>query len=125
MQPDSLFAKVEAVVREFNDCLNRQDLLGMKARMTEDVVFENTFPPPDGARFEGMQAVLTFWEEFFQASPHARFEIEEIVAAGDRCTARWRYTWDESAGKQGYVRGIDLFRLREGKISEKLSYVKG
>lgn len=125
MQSDPLFSTVKAVVREFNDCLNHQDLLGMEARMTEDVVFENTFPPPDGARYEGLQAVLAFWQDFFQSSPNARFEIEEIVAAEDRCAARWRYTWDESAGKQGYVRGIDLFRLRDGKISEKLSYVKG
>jgi ketosteroid isomerase-like protein len=28
-------------------------------------------------------------------------------------------------GKPGRVRGIDLFRVREGRVAEKLSYVKG
>lgn len=114
-----------AVVMEFNDCLNRQDLDGMAARMAEDIVFENTYPPPDGARYTGIEAVLAFWQDFFRSSPGAYFEIEEVIAAGDRCVTRWKYTWDPQAGGQGYVRGADLFRLRGGKIVEKLSYVKG
>lgn len=32
----------------------------------------------------------------------------------------WRYTWDG-----GHVRGVDLFRIEDDKVAEKLSYVKG
>jgi hypothetical protein len=28
-------------------------------------------------------------------------------------------------GKPGHVRGVDIFRVRDGKLAEKLSYVKG
>jgi hypothetical protein len=28
-------------------------------------------------------------------------------------------------GKPGRVRGVDVFRVRDGKVCEKLSYVKG
>jgi hypothetical protein len=37
---------------------------------------------------------------------------------------RWRYTWKNSAD-EGHVCGVDVFRVRGGKVAEKLSYVKG
>jgi ketosteroid isomerase-like protein len=94
------------------------------ALMTDDCLFDSTRPPPDGERLMGQGQVRKFWEEFFQRSPHARFETEEMVAAGDRCVVRWTYHWVRD-GKPGRVRGIDLFRVYEGRVAEKLSYVKG
>ena len=92
--------------------------------MTADCVFENTRPAPDGTRMVGQDAVRAFWEEFFTRSPQARFETEDIFAAGDRCAVRWTYHWVRD-GRAGHVRGVDLFRVRDGKVAEKLSYVKG
>jgi ketosteroid isomerase-like protein len=114
-----------AAIARFNDAFNRHDVDGVVAAMTEDCVFENTQPPPDGARYEGQAAVRDFWRRFFAASPHARFETEEAVAAGDRAAVRWRYSWRDADGAEGHVRGMDLFRVRNGKVAEKLSYVKG
>jgi hypothetical protein len=37
---------------------------------------------------------------------------------------RWRYTW-MNPDSQGHVRGVDVFRVQDGKVAEKLSYVKG
>ena len=94
--------------------------------MTEDCVFENTDPAPDGTRYSGKEAVTQFWQDFFRQSPKARIEIEEIFGLGNnRCVMRWRYQWEDAAGKEGHVRGVDIFRVRDGLISEKLSYGKG
>lgn len=112
-------ATLETIDR-FNEAFNRHDVDAVMALMTDDVVFENTSPVPDGERHEGQAAGRTFWERFFAGSPRAHFEAEEIFAAGDRCVVRWRYDWGE-----GHIRGVDLFRVREGKVAEKLSYVKG
>jgi hypothetical protein len=38
---------------------------------------------------------------------------------------RWRYSWVDIEGQKGHVRGVDIFRVRNGSIREKLSYVKG
>jgi hypothetical protein len=38
---------------------------------------------------------------------------------------RWRFTWSEPDGSPGHVRGVDVLRMRDGKVAEKLSYVKG
>jgi hypothetical protein len=39
---------------------------------------------------------------------------------GDRAVFRWHYSWGN-----GHVRGVDIFRVEDGKVAEKLSYVKG
>lgn len=113
------------LVTRFNDALNAHDVDGMMALMSDDCIFENTYPPPDGARLVGQAAVRGFWERFFAGSSGAAIEIEEIFAGDDRCVMRWIYRWEGAAGVPGHVRGVDVYRLRDGLIGEKLSYVKG
>ena len=116
-------SKIEASVRtvmEFNDAFNRHDVTGMMQLTSDDTVFENTHPSPDGTKFSGKDAVTKFWDDFFRESPNAHIDIEEIFGFGNRCVMRWSYTWGD-----GHVRGVDVFKLKDGLISEKLSYVKG
>lgn len=120
-----MIAPEMTLLHEFNEALNRRDVEGMMARMTADCVFDNTYPPPDGTRYEGQAAVRRFWEEFFRSSGQAQVEIEEMFVCDDRAVQRWRYRWVDAQGIAGHVRGVDVFRFRDGKIAEKLSYVKG
>ena len=113
------------VVLEFNEAFNRHDVTGMMQLMSDDCVFENTDPAPDGTVYKGKEVVTTFWQDFFRDSPHAHIEIEEIFGLGYRCIVRWKYNWVDSAGTKGHVRGVDVFNLKDGLIREKLSYVKG
>jgi ketosteroid isomerase-like protein len=106
-------------VEAFGSAFDRQDVDEIMARMTEDCVFEST-APPDGKRREGQVAVRAEWEKLFASTPGARFETEEMFVAGDRAVVRWRYSWAD-----GHVRGVDVFRFRDGLVAEKLSYVKG
>jgi ketosteroid isomerase-like protein len=122
--PDLVAQNTRAVVERFNEAFNRHDVEGIMQCMTGDCVFENTRPVPDGTRLVGQAAVRRFWEEFFARSPQARFDTEDLFAAGYRCVVRWTYHWVRE-GKAGHVRGVDLFRVRNGQVAEKLSYVKG
>jgi ketosteroid isomerase-like protein len=115
--------KIESAMRtvmEFNDAFNRHDVAGMMKLMTDDCVFENTAPAPDGTAYKGREAVTQFWQGFFEESPQAHIDIEELVGFGKRCVMRWRYSWGS-----GHVRGVDIFLVKDGLIAEKLSYVKG
>jgi ketosteroid isomerase-like protein len=109
-----------AVIERFNAALERHDIDGMLAEMTADTVFENTSPAPDGTRLQGIAAMRAFFTDFFETNPQARFDVEEQFAAGDHCVVRWRYDWGA-----GHVRGVDVHRLRDGKIAETYAYVKG
>ncbi len=60
-----------------------------------------------------------------QQSPQAHIEIEEIFGLSFRCIMRWRYEWVDAVGQKNHVRGVDIFKLKDGLINEKLSYVKG
>jgi len=121
-------AKVESGMRlvlAFNDAFNQHDIEGMMKLMSEDCAFENTSPAPDGTVYKGKDAVTKFWHNFFRESPSAHIEIEEIFGLGNHCIMRWRYDWVDVSGIKGHVRGVDIFKIKEGFISEKLSYVKG
>jgi len=117
---DTSTAETLATIERFNEAFNRHDVDAVMALMTDDVRFENTSPPPDGERYEGQAAVRAFWGQFFAGSPQAHFDAEDIFASGDRCAVGWRYTWGD-----GSIRGVDVFSVRNGKVAEKLSYVKG
>jgi ketosteroid isomerase-like protein len=111
-------ATADAVAR-FGEAFDRHDVDGVMAAMTDDCVFEST-APPDGVRFEGREAVRRAWVDFFANSHEAAFETEEQFVSGDRAVVRWRYAWAD-----GHVRGIDVFRVRDGLVAEKVCYVKG
>jgi ketosteroid isomerase-like protein len=114
---------IQAVAR-FSEACNRHDVHALDASITDDCVFENTNPAPDGRRYEGRAAVIAFWTEFFAKNPDATFTAEETIVAGNRCVVRWVYRKTKD-GASWHLRGIDVFTVRGGKVSEKVSYVKG
>ena len=60
-------ATTRMVIDRFNKALNRHDSDAVAALLTDDTVFEDTSPPPDGQRIEGK------------------------AASGDRAVVRWVY----------------------------------
>lgn len=109
-----------SVVNAFNEAWGAHDLDATLAWMTDDARFESTGPFPDGTVCIGHAAIRVAWQSIFD-DPNSRFEQEELLAAGsDAVVVRWTYHWAD-----GHIRGMDLFRVRDGKVSEKLSYVKG
>ena len=112
-----------AAVDAFNDAFNAHDVDAVMARMTDDAVFEST-SPPDGDAHVGAAAVRAAWEGFFAESPDAHFDAEEVITTGDRCIVCWCYTWTQD-GEAHHLRGVDVLRVRDGKVAEKHAYVKG
>src|SRR5438270_8668151 len=85
-------ATMETIDR-FDEAFNSHDVEAIMALMTDDCIFESTYPPPDGVRHQGQEAVRQAWNELFRASPDALFEGEETFATGDRCVVRWIYRY--------------------------------
>ena len=122
---NALTATTIKVVEELEEALNRRDVDAFMALITDDCVFENTSPPPDGERYEGRSAIRAFLEDFFQATPSIDFQTEDLFASGNRCVVRWVFHWINSAGEHGHMRGVDVFHIRNGKMAEDFAYVKG
>ena len=107
------------VVETFGAAWADHDLDTALGLITEDCVFDATGPAPDGTRHVGRAEIRRAWQAIFDDRA-SRFEAEDTFAAGDRVVQLWRYTWDT-----GHVRGVDVFRVRDDKVAEKFSYVKG
>jgi ketosteroid isomerase-like protein len=121
-------SRVESGMRnalQFYEAFNRHDVSAMMQLMSEDCVLETSGPAPGGDVYTGQEAVMRYWQDFFRESPGVQLDIEEIFGLGLRCVARWRYTWLDEQGEMSTVRGVDILRIKNSLISERLSYIKG
>src|SRR5262245_58798666 len=84
-------ARTRTVVERFGETFNRQDADALSALMTEDTVFEDTSPPPDGRRIAGRAAVTEFWRAWFAKNAGAVFDSEDVIVSGDRAVVLWVY----------------------------------
>ena len=117
MDDETTRATIEAVKR-LDAAFDRGDVDAFMAAMTDDCVWESFTPAPDGQRHEGQAAVRQAMAEFLGSSPV--FDGEEMLACGDRAVVHWTCRFGG-----GHVRGADVVRVRDGKVSQILSYVKG
>jgi ketosteroid isomerase-like protein len=112
----------EAILHRFNDVFLKHDPAALPELVADDCVIENTQPAPDGSRHEGKAACVALWTHI-ATMPGIHFEPEGIIARGDRGEIRWRLVWGED--RAGSVRGVNLMRVRDGRIVEAQGYMKG
>ena len=97
------------VVLEFNEAFNRHDVAGMMQLMSDDCIFENTNPAPDGAVYSGKEAVTRFGRtsSASRLRPTSRSRRFLALASGALCagdTVGW--TWQ---GKRGMSEELTYF----------------
>jgi uncharacterized protein (TIGR03086 family) len=122
---DPHWGRNHVALARFSAAFGSGDVDAIMALMSDDCVFEATGPAPDGVRHEGAESVRAVWGELFGETSQPAFTEEESFVAGDRAVLRWRFDWAGEDGSPGHVRGVDVLRLRDGLVCEKLSYVKG
>src|SRR5262249_9717154 len=120
MTPESKVTR--DIMQRFNNAFEMHRPDDLDDLIGEHCVLENTAPAPDGARYQGREACLTFWKGV-ASSANLVFTVEEISAMGDRGILRWQLRWSERDADR--VRGVNIMRVRDGKIVEGLGYVKG
>jgi ketosteroid isomerase-like protein len=85
--------------------------------IADDCVMEGVGPAPDGNIWKGYEECLAGWQGL-ATDPSIRFEVEHVDVDVDRAVIRWRIN-----GAENY-RGVNLMRVRDGKIVEALGYGK-
>jgi ketosteroid isomerase-like protein len=110
------------VIRRFNDVFQHHDPSALPELVAADCVVENTNPAPSGSRHVGREACVALWRRI-ATNPGNQFDVEEVMVTGERATIRWRLRWGEDESSS--VRGVNLMRVRDGRIVEALGYVKG
>lgn len=109
------------VLDRYNDAFRLRDPGLLNDLIADDCVIEDTGPAPEGARREGGQACLARWSEL-AGNPALKFTPETPEIHGDIAVQPWLLQWGD--GEQDRVRGVNLIRIREGRIVEARGYVK-
>ncbi len=79
----------------------------------------------DGAT--GPQAFRKYYSAIRSAVPDARYEVDDLIAEGDRVVVRWRMLGTHSGDFRGIaptgraitLRGIAIYRVNDGKLMER------
>lgn len=113
-----------AVITRFENGFNARNPDALVADMTADAVFEHVAPSGKSiGRFEGRDAVRAVFASLEEHFPNFDLQAVEIFAHEDRAACRWEITWDGPDGERAHARGADIFRMRDGRIAEKLTYI--
>jgi ketosteroid isomerase-like protein len=109
------------MMRRFNQAFIDHDGSLLDDMIADDCVMESVEPAPDGTRYVGRKACLEFWQRLAN-SRDGQFADEHIVAIDDHAIIRWRYRFGPNLSQS--VRGVNVMRVRDGRIVEALGYVK-
>lgn len=107
----------EAVIDQFNAAFRDRAPEKLIDIIADDCVMEGTGPAPNGNAWTGYDECLAGWQAL-ATDETIRFETEHVDVHGEQAVIRWRVT-----GAENY-RGVNLMRLRDGKIVEALGYGK-
>ncbi|MER6509451.1 nuclear transport factor 2 family protein [Nonomuraea sp. NPDC050227] len=115
------FPSTADVMERFNRAFVERDRHLLDDLVAEDCVMESVQPAPTGERVTGRQACLDWWGALVDDLTSA-FEPQEVIVAGDRATIHWHYRY--GTGPSDWVSGVNLMRVRDGRIVEALGFSK-
>lgn len=112
------------VRRKFDEFIPRWDLSLVDEIFGEDIVSHD---PAEPAPLRGREAYRASAEVFGAAFPRLRIRIDDQIAEGDRVVTRWTASGRHdgelfgrpATGKQVEFTGIDIHRVRDGRIVEE------
>ena len=109
------------VLGQYNEAFRLHDPALLVDLIADDCVIEDSGPAPDGLRRVGGQACLARWAEL-AGDQSLTFTPEAAEVHGDLAVAPWVLQWGD--GEQDRVRGVNLIRIRDGRIVEAHGYLK-
>ena len=118
--------KNASVVRDFYAMLlGGEAETALQKYVTPDFVWANPLPEaiPYGGTFRGLEGAGRYLELVFGTLDLSDFEIEEVVAAGDRVVVIGRESALVKASGRRYAQEwVHVLRLRDGRIEELREY---
>ncbi len=79
---------------------------------------------PDGTVVRGLKAVRTALENRLGASSGPRFTHSKFTYFGDTVMQTYRVSYKGPDGKARQTRGLDVYRIANGRIARKDAYWK-
>jgi steroid delta-isomerase-like uncharacterized protein len=108
-------------VQRYYDAYNKKNEAILSEVIADDYVDYGHEPPG-----RGVQGAKGDYQDIARAFADARFDIDEMFGSDDRVVVRWTlhathtgpFAGLSPTQRKAAVRGISLYRLRDGKITE-------
>lgn len=115
----------ESDLTDLFDAFNRHDIDGVMKHFAEDCVFDTVAGPEvHGTRHEGAAAIARAFEGVWQAMADAHWAQRGHFVHGDRAVSEWTFSGTAADGSRIEAQGVDLFRVRDGRIVHKQAFRK-
>ncbi|MBI4255414.1 MAG: nuclear transport factor 2 family protein [Candidatus Rokubacteria bacterium] len=114
--------RLAGLVVRFTDAFNRDDLDGVMSFLADDAVYDEF----NGTVNRGRAAIrAAFVPQFRGDYGTLRFHAEDLFVdpVAGKALIRWVCTFQTKRGPAGW-RGLDILHVRNGLITEKLTYAK-
>ncbi|MDX1600271.1 MAG: ester cyclase [Anaerolineales bacterium] len=119
---DLLARHKEVVLQLYSECWNAADFTNMTELMNPKITF-NARGKTHQMMAEDLIDIVARWREGF---PDFRFEVDDLVAEGDRVAARVSYTGThkgevlgiDPTGRKVHVHEMMFFRMENERIAE-------
>jgi len=110
------------LITDFTDAFNRDDLDGVMSHFADDCVYDEF----NGKQSRGRAAIrAAFAPQFAGAFGKIRFASEDLFVdpVSGKALIRWLCTIERDGRVRGW-RGLDILHVKDGRITEKLTYAK-
>jgi uncharacterized protein (TIGR02246 family) len=109
---------LRALIDDYNDAWNRQDLDAVASMHADDIVFHNWTA---GERVEGAANVRAHIGRIFENWPSLRFTGRSLRTGEDFVVSEWTATATKDGSTLEWD-GVDVFPIVDGKIARKDVY---
>ena len=120
--PEQNFEGTRLVATFLQAWVNR-DIDRALALLTDDVVFGATAGSEPGTTYRGMESVRAAIAPLILSSD-IRLQVEAIHGDDSTVFVIWHSQNSKAPPSQSHMKGVDVFRLRHGKICLKDAYRK-
>lgn len=116
---------IDDLFRRFGKAFNKADVEEIAACVTDDFEWRLAAgDAPTGRVLKGKEDLRAYFNDKSKAHREARYSEARIHRAGDKLFGTFRVAGIDHAGKSFDRYGIDLYEVKDGKISLKDSYAK-
>jgi steroid delta-isomerase-like uncharacterized protein len=123
-------SNVAAVVKQYVDCYNSNDVEGMLDCCADDIVFETVTNPGGSIRLKGKDEMREVIEATTRAFRERRHEVIAIIVDGQRAAAETVFSGVAAAalghqvraGEHISIRGATIFELRDNRLARICDY---
>ena len=107
------------------DAFNRHDIDGVMQYFADDCVFyavagDECF----GSTINGADAIAAAFTGVFNSMKDAHWAHDNHFIRDDNAVSEWTFTGTMADGKRVDARGVDIFKIKDGKIISKNAFRK-